>query len=340
MRLVRGGASAKSWTGSGSASVVVLRNLIAFARTVGVRVDAILHGIGLSPAALDEFDHRIPESARCRVWLEAAEQSRDPLFGLHVAEHAQVGAFDVLEYALYFSSTLGDGLQHILRFYRVLCDAWAFKCEAHAGTMRMRRVERTPPPEAEANFAWLVLRARALTGVEVAPREVRFTHAAPEDTRPHAALFRCPVRFRSSTSVLVFDEKALAVRVRSANPGVERILERYMGEILERLPKSESFIERTRSVVSRTLCSGHPNLRRTAHELHASPRTLQRKLGEHGTSHTELVDSVRREMAERLVADKRLSITEVAFLLGFADVSGFRRMYKRWTGVSPSSARH
>lgn len=70
-----------------------------------------------------------------------------------------------------------------------------------------------------------------------------------------------------------------------------------------------------------------------------SPRTLQRKLGESGTSHTDVIDSVRCEMGERLVSEKRLSITEIAFLLGFADVSSFRRSYKRWTGVSPAQAR-
>jgi AraC-like DNA-binding protein len=50
----------------------------------------------------------------------------------------------------------------------------------------------------------------------------------------------------------------------------------------------------------------------------------------------EVVHAVRRELGERLVAEGRMSITEIAFLLGFTDVSGFRRVYKRWTGVAPS----
>jgi AraC-like DNA-binding protein len=73
--------------------------------------------------------------------------------------------------------------------------------------------------------------------------------------------------------------------------------------------------------------------------LQASPRTVQRRLAEHGTSHLQVVDSVRRGLAERLVAEGRMSITEIAFLLGFADLGGFERMYRRWTGMSPSRAR-
>jgi AraC-like DNA-binding protein len=329
---------AKSWTGTGSASVVALRPMMTFARTRGVEVEALLHEIGLSASALDDYDHRIPEAARARMWIEAAEQSRDPSFGLHVAERSQVGAYDVLDYSLYFSSTLREAIERLMRFHRVLCDAWAFKFTVQGGAVRLRRVERTPPAEAEAVFAGLTLRARALTQAG-APREVRFAHAAPADTAPHEAMFQCPVRFGRPASEIVFDAKDLALPVRTANPGVDRILDRYMTEILERLPKNESFVERARAAVSRTLRSAPPTLERTARELHASPRTLQRKLAEQGSSHSEVVDSVRREMAERLVADSRVSITEIAFLLGFTDVSGFRRMYKRWTGVSPARTR-
>ena len=288
---------------------------------------------------LDEYDHRISESVRCRAWVDAAEQSQDPVFGLHVAAHAPVGAYDVLDYALYFSETLQEAVDHITRFHRVLCDAWAFTFEVHGGSARVRRVERTPPCEAESNFALLTLRARELTGVALTAREVRFSHAAPSDTRRHEELFRCPVLFERATTELIFSATDLTLPLRTANAGVNRILDRYMTQALERLPNNESFVERVRVAVARTLRSAAPTLERTARELHASPRTVQRKLGEHGTSHTEVVDSVRREIAERLVAEKRMSITEIAFLLGFSDLSGFRRMYKRWTGMSPARAR-
>jgi AraC-like DNA-binding protein len=70
-----------------------------------------------------------------------------------------------------------------------------------------------------------------------------------------------------------------------------------------------------------------------------APRTVQRRLSELGTSYQEMVESVRRDMAEQLVLDRTLSITEIAFLLGFEEVSGFRRAYQRWTGLAPSRAR-
>jgi AraC-like DNA-binding protein len=73
--------------------------------------------------------------------------------------------------------------------------------------------------------------------------------------------------------------------------------------------------------------------------LRASPRTVQRRLQELGLTHRELVDQVRRALAPRLLATPRLSLTEVAYLLGFEDVSGFYRAHRRWTGVAPSRRR-
>jgi len=328
----------------GTASAAVLRPVVNFAHSTGVDVVPVLRAVGLTLAGLDNYDVRIPEASRFRVWTELAARSGDPLFGLHLASEymatsSSIGAFDVLDYSLYFSSTLGDALARFTRFSRVLSDAWALKGTIDAKLARFRRIERTPAPEADAFFGFFAVRARLLTGTDVTPREVSFAHSTPDDKAPYAALFRCPVRFGAPASEIVFDAKDLALPVSTANAGVEAILERYMTEMLERLPRNESFVERVRTVVARKLCEGPPTLAKTARELHSSPRTVQRRLGAYGTRYTDVVDFVRRELGLRLVAEGRLSITEIAFLLGFDEVSGFRSVYKRWTGTAPSRAR-
>jgi AraC-like DNA-binding protein len=332
-------ASRSPWNAAGTASAAVLRPMLSYARTRGVAVGHVLASVGLTEAALEDFDLRIPEADRCAVWTEAAKQAKDDGFGLRVAEHADIGAYDVLDYALYFSSTVGEAIDRILRFHRVLCDALAFRLETSAGAARLRRVERTPPAESEAVLAVLVRRGRELTGEDLLPREIRFAHAAPPDTRRHEAFFRCKVRFDCSAPEIVFGPRALDLAVRSANPGANRIIERYLRDLLARLPASEAFVERVRDTIARTMVTRRPTLEATARALHASPRTLQRRLAEHGTTYAKLVDAVRRDLAERLVREGRLSITEITFLLGFDHLSGFRRAFKRWTGRAPSRGR-
>ena len=69
--------------------------------------------------------------------------------------------------------------------------------------------------------------------------------------------------------------------------------------------------------------------------MRMSRRTLSRKLEHEGTSFFAVTDGVRREMALAYVLDRRLELTEVAFLLGFSHVESFHRAFKRWTGETP-----
>jgi AraC-like DNA-binding protein len=70
-----------------------------------------------------------------------------------------------------------------------------------------------------------------------------------------------------------------------------------------------------------------------------SSRSLQRHLRSDGTSHRDLVAEIRRDLAMRYLAERRIAIGEVAFLLGFSEVSAFHRAFKRWTGATPAEYR-
>jgi AraC-like DNA-binding protein len=152
-------------------------------------------------------------------------------------------------------------------------------------------------------------------------------------------LFRCPVRFGCAQPELVFSADQLALPVKTAKPGLAVVLDRHLRDLIARLPPRGSLYNRVHQAIASTLHRGRPSLAATARALHASPRSLQRYLRESGVTHRQIVDDVRRDMAERLLASGRVSIGEVAFLLGFEDVSGFRRAYRKWTGMNPSSKR-
>jgi AraC-like DNA-binding protein len=332
--------SAEGWDDGRTASAGVLRPMLSFVRTRGVDVDALLAEVGLSRSALDDLDFRIPEALRTRVWQKAATLSRDAMFGLHVAEHAKVGDYEVLDYSLCYSATLEEGLDRLARFYRLLGDALEVTLEVKGATGLLRRT--TPDPERhenEAVLAVIVLHARSVTGHDVVPRCVRFTHAAPDDVAPHATLFRCPVEFGRPAPEIVFDAKDLTLPALRSDPALTKMVDRYMSEHVARLPEPGSFLRRVHSVVAASLSGGRPTLQSTARSLRASSRSVQRRLHDHGTTLRRVVEETRRTLATRLIDEHSLSITEIAFLLGFADVSSFRRTFKRWTGKSPAHAR-
>ena len=87
------------------------------------------------------------------------------------------------------------------------------------------------------------------------------------------------------------------------------------------------------------LPSGAPTQAEIARRLAVSTRTLHRRLAQAGTSFEELLDETRRELAIGYLQRTEYSIADVAYLLGFAQVSSFDRAFRRWTGRSPRESR-
>jgi AraC-like DNA-binding protein len=91
--------------------------------------------------------------------------------------------------------------------------------------------------------------------------------------------------------------------------------------------------------ISEKLALGAPAIADIAGALHMSPRTLQRRLADEGTSLNAIIDAVREEIARAKVLDRSLPLGEIAYLCGYSELSAFLRAFKRWTGKSPSDMR-
>ena len=87
------------------------------------------------------------------------------------------------------------------------------------------------------------------------------------------------------------------------------------------------------------LPTGDVKLKQVAERLEVHPRTLQRRLNEVDSSFQDILETVRKDMAKRYLADHSMSLAEVAFLFGYHDQSSFNRAFKEWTGESPSGFR-
>jgi YesN/AraC family two-component response regulator len=148
-----------------------------------------------------------------------------------------------------------------------------------------------------------------------------------------------------------YDEYALrAFEVSALDYLVKPIDPRRLASTVARLPPAESprsapsrlttTAERLRPLLVEELHRGNPTLAQVAVRLRMSPRTLHRRLASENTSFRRLLTDLRRELAERHLRENELAIGEIAFLLGFSEVSAFHRAFKRWTGWRPLAYRH
>jgi AraC-like DNA-binding protein len=192
-----------------------------------------------------------------------------------------------------------------------------------------------PRHTAEFLLAVWVRAGRLATGTDWAPLEVRFAHSAPNDVDDHARFFRAPVHFDCGENALVLPAALLDMPCVRADGALLAVLDRYAADRLGRLPQTTTLAERVRAALIEQLVGTEPGAVRMAAQLKMSVRTLNRGLAAEGTSYTALLDQLRHELATRHLADDRVSIAEVAFLLGFSELSSFYRAFRRWTGRTP-----
>lgn len=178
------------------------------------------------------------------------------------------------------------------------------------------------------------------TGGALALREVTFKHEAGYPVAAYEEVFGVPVRFGAGETALWLPRAALATPLTSRDPMLRRFLETHAQQLLESLPAHiDPIIMHIREAVLAELATSGADLARVARRVAMSKRTVQRRLEEAGASYQDLVDEVRAVLARRLLGDRTRSIIDVAFELGYADLKGFYRAFRRWTEMTPAEWR-
>jgi AraC-like DNA-binding protein len=170
--------------------------------------------------------------------------------------------------------------------------------------------------------------------------EVTFAHAAGYPVAAYEALFGCPVRFGATESALWMDRELIHRPLARRDPLARRYLEAHAEQMLAAVPAPQpAVVAQIREAIVIELATSGAELARVAKRVAMSTRTVQRRLEELGTSYQDLVDDVRAAMARTLLRDRARSIIDVAFELGYADLKGFYRAFRRWTNTTPAEWR-
>jgi AraC-like DNA-binding protein len=165
--------------------------------------------------------------------------------------------------------------------------------------------------------------------------EVQFEHEAA--SAMHQRLFNATVRFGQPANRLIFANAELDRKLPSADPGLALVLERHVADLM-REPK-EDLVQAVRRQISAQLGQERITIETLAAGLRLSPRTLQRRLGEAGTSVRQLLREHRLAMADWRMNSSSLPQSAIADALGYADGTAFWRAFKSWTNTTPSAYR-
>jgi AraC-like DNA-binding protein len=271
------------------------------------------------------------------VFWEALGESSPADVGLRFASETQVHEYEVSSLAALHSPNVRTALEKIKRYKR-LCGPTEFSVEVSATEATLHTAWLHTSRPVPARLVDCVL-ARCLvllhrgTGLSLAPKRVELVRDRADEPML-MRFFGCPVRFRAKRDALVLDERTLALPFVTHNAELLEVLIPGLESKLAPLVK-HTFIDRVRTAVSRRMSGERPSVEKIARELSVSPRTLQRRLEEHGVSYQALLDEVRHATALRLLRAKDVDVAEIAFLLGFEELNSFTRAFRGWEGTTP-----
>ncbi|WP_210519198.1 AraC family transcriptional regulator [Hymenobacter terricola] len=317
----------------------------------GADVPALCRAIDFDPAATaGNPDARVPIATIQRLWPLLIDATHDPNFDLHLGGYINFTAAGTLAYVLLHAPTLGAAVVQLCRYQDIACQGVrTFQTPAAEwpGSSWLN-LELTSPaivhPRYVLNSELSIYLAAfgTLTGQPVTPLAVRLAYPRPADTREHEQAFgTAKLEFDAPVTAIAFDAATLAREVLHANPALFPLFEQHAAALLAQLPTSQPpiLVERVRSEIVRLLKGEAPTLAAVADQLCLGVRTLQLQLKEAGHTYQQLLDNVRRDLAQSHLREPHLSITDVAFLLGYSEPSVFVRSFKKWTGQTPGAFR-
>jgi AraC-like DNA-binding protein len=313
--------------------------MVRAAEARGVDATDVLARAGVTRDRLEDPDARLPYAQVLAIWNALRERTGDRTLQLTAPLTLPWGTYRVIDYLVAASATVGEGVTLFARYFGLIADGVRLTVETegdrHLLDIRLADGSPVPPVYVDYVFAALVSRIRLYIRPGFQPLRLDLRQPLPDDVAPYAALFDVPVRFAARADRLwIADEEWLAPVV-SPDAALAQLLEQHARMLAQRGgPAEPGFRRDVENAITTTLARG-ATADDVARVLHVSVRTLQRRLSGSGTTFHDVSDAVRSSLASEYLADPRVGIAEVAFMLGFSDQSSFNRAFRRWTGEAP-----
>ena len=281
------------------------------------------------------------DQAACSlIWSEALRLSDDPLFGLRLNRLFRPTSMDALILTSRASPTVAAALENVGRFFAVVSTQVKLEMHADEHGSHITLLPQGNPHvhHVEAMTGYLIQLIHQLDqreqgllkGVSLGRDNLDIAHCK--------RLLNCSELVVSDRYRLSLAPDLIDQTLPSADEFLLPRLTVALQDLLSSMP-SNDLVEQVKRHIHQLLDSGDLSVERIAVPLNISPRHLRRKLSQEGTSYEQLLDEVRRESAMRMIIEGNLSLTSIAYEMGFLDPSSFTRAFRRWTGMSPTAFR-
>lgn len=327
-----------------SATGAIARLAYARAKEAGIALDPLLKGAHLTSSQMENPQVRLSVRDQIQFLNLVADSLGDEFLGFHLAQVPDLREFGLLYYVLASAETLIDALQRAARYSSLLNESISPKCvETGQIGILLRYVgvnRHSDRHQIEFGLTAIIRICRQLTGVSVMPSRLSLVHYRKNYSPEFAEFFGENVEFGAAADEIIFPAKIGTLPVTSADPYLNKLLISYCEEALSKRAGSRgTFRTNVENTVVPLLPHGKARAAEIARRLGLGQRTFARRLAVEGLTFSNLLETLRFNLANRYLADQGLSISEIAWLLGYREVGGFSHAFKRWSGRTPRETR-
>ncbi len=326
----------------GSARVGPILGIPVVLREMGLDLTEMAARAGVDAGLFDDADNTIPFESMGRLFRECVARSACPHFGLLVGERSAATSLGIVSELMQHAPDVGTALRDLV-LYLQLQDRGAVPIlEVHDDMVLLgyavyqKGVVATDQIH-DAAIAIGCNIMRALCGSGFQASEILLRRREPLDRTPYRRFFNAPVLFDSDQSALVFPKTWLEKPVRGADARRYQALQIDARAMIER--SGVDFVDQMRRVLHGQMIAGYQSAAQVAYLFGMTPRTLNRRLADHGTTFRALLQEVRFESAQQLLRDTGTPLLRISMALGYANPSVFTRAFQRWSGQAPAAWR-
>lgn len=319
---------------------------VAYTRALstGVDIKSLLRRAGLTLRQIKAPDVRIPVRSQIQFLNQVADALQDDFLGIRLAQSIDLRELGLIYYVLASSETLAQALARLARYSAVHNEGVHISCSYHrhlAVSFEYVGVARDDDRHQIEFFISILLRlCRQLSGRRLTPLQVRLSHRRMHTPTELRTFFGCQVDFGARKDQVIFSIDVRDSAIVQADPYLNSLLIHYCDEILlQRRISAGDWTLRVQNAISPVLPHGEATIENAARALGVTPRTLSRRLRQEGVSFAKVLQNLRLQLTRRYFDEPRMSVSQIAWLLGYRDTSAFSHAFKRWTGTSPRRVR-
>lgn len=327
----------------GSVLAAAADGFTGFIHNQGGSAEQVLVSAGMPEDLLGAPTAELDLQSYIQMMESAARETRNPNFGLDFGQTFTPDRLGLIGEIAISAPTLGAALDNFIGMFplhqentqtRIIKDGASIRLEYRVldGAIINRR------QDSELTMGMFANVMRHCLGPRWSPAEVHFEHPQPPASKAHEQAFDAPIFFGQPTNALVLRNIPLERPMPQANISqFDKMrhdlvhLHRGTGEL--------ALFSRVRAEIRSLLPTLHPTIDMVADQLKIPRWTLQRRLADEGFSFSVLVERVRRELAELYLTQIHIPINDIAFLLGYSELSAFSRAFSKWSGSSPRAYR-